>query len=72
MNRKDCGAIIVTELKTDKCKGCFIDLECIVIPDNINFLNIVEGDTLKQYLNALLTKIQEQEQRILILENGIA
>lgn len=72
MIEKTCGTIIVPELKSDKCKGCYTDLDCIIIPDNITFLDITEGDTLKQYLNALLMKIQEQEQRILILENGIA
>lgn len=57
----ECGTIIVPETRTDKCGGCFGNPECIIMQEDIEKYNIKKGDSLQDFINSLILKIEELE-----------
>ena len=61
--------VVVPELLQDECNGCFVKPQCIIIDENIPLFDITQGESLQDFILALINKIVLLENRVEQLEN---
>lgn len=65
----DCNSIVPV-LAQDECNGCFQKPRCIILEEDIPYLTLRRGETFQDFINQVVIKLQEQDDRLTLLENS--